>query len=380
MAATTGWARVRGARWAAAGLVLVLAAGVLAGCRKTAAWSPDGKQITVEAYGGIQVHDVRSGDFRKLVAGEAGKHEALAPAWSPDSRSVVFFDARAERDQVTASLVAVDAGTGKQTPVVASIPATGEEPNGDDPIGPVRDWCAAAWSPDGREIAYVTPERGRPVVWVVAASGGEPRRITPAGRQATWPAWSPDSRWIACAAAAAEEGAAWEIELMERDGSGRRTLGQAPAGMEVASGPQWSPDGKSAGVFFSRSGGGEQDPPACEAWSISAPDGALRKIADVPGPAWSASFTRDLRSVLFLRDVDQGAGRKTATVALLEAPYERPRVLAHPSVYESPSITIPAASPDGQAVAVQVQDGENLLVLGLRFLDGRPAVDLTVPK
>src|SRR5688500_20202747 len=55
-------------------------------------------------------------------------------------------------------------------------------------------------SPDGRLVAYqvTTPDvaanRSRTQVYVVAAAGGEPRRLTDGAANSTAPRWSPDGR------------------------------------------------------------------------------------------------------------------------------------------------------------------------------------------
>src|SRR5215813_1770744 len=43
------------------------------------------------------------------------------------------------------------------------------------------------WSPDGKQVAFVTNISGRNNLWMVPAEGGWPMQ----------PAWSPDGRWIA---------------------------------------------------------------------------------------------------------------------------------------------------------------------------------------
>jgi dipeptidyl aminopeptidase/acylaminoacyl peptidase len=58
---------------------------------------------------------------------------------------------------------------------------------------------APAYSPDGAWIAFVRVERdragqvGKPQLWVLPTTGGEPRRLTDAPSGVSAPAWSPDS-------------------------------------------------------------------------------------------------------------------------------------------------------------------------------------------
>src|SRR5436190_16431449 len=56
---------------------------------------------------------------------------------------------------------------------------------------------AAYWSPDGKQIAYLTNISGSPQVWVVAAAGGYPRQVTAFDDAATAVAWSPDGKTLA---------------------------------------------------------------------------------------------------------------------------------------------------------------------------------------
>jgi hypothetical protein len=64
-----------------------------------------------------------------------------------------------------------------------------------------------AWSPDGRELAYVSwsdPDAG--YVWKVAASGsGSPQRLTPEGALYREPTWSPDGARVVAVRVAARE-------------------------------------------------------------------------------------------------------------------------------------------------------------------------------
>src|SRR5512144_1665494 len=55
-------------------------------------------------------------------------------------------------------------------------------------------------SPDGTQIAFVVTvmdkaaNRGASDIWIVAAKGGEPRRLTTSPASDTTPRWSPDGR------------------------------------------------------------------------------------------------------------------------------------------------------------------------------------------
>jgi Tol biopolymer transport system component len=52
------------------------------------------------------------------------------------------------------------------------------------------------WSPDKSRIALDARVDGNPDIWVVAAAGGEPRRLTTESFEDIVPDWSPDGQWI----------------------------------------------------------------------------------------------------------------------------------------------------------------------------------------
>lgn len=95
-----------------------------------------------------------------------------------------------------------------------------------------------AWSPDGRWIAYRS--RLRRGIWLVAASGGEPRRVAEFGAR---PAWSPDGRRIAFGASGTVMAARTQIWSVRPDGTDLRPLTTAGTPEGVHQMPKWSPDG-----------------------------------------------------------------------------------------------------------------------------------------
>src|ERR1700749_3128650 len=95
-------------------------------------------------------------------------------------------------------------------------------------------------SPDGRWVAYqitvpdVAANRNRTQIYLICASGGEPKQLTSGASSATTPRWSPDGARLAFVTG----GQVW---TMNPDGSDRKQLTNISTG---ASDPVWSPDGR----------------------------------------------------------------------------------------------------------------------------------------
>ena len=103
-------------------------------------------------------------------------------------------------------------------------------------------------SPDGAAVAFVRvtvnekDNRYETAVYVAAAGGGPPRRLT-AGLRDTSPRWAPDGTRIAFVRAAERDGKPLppQIYVLQMDGGEARPITDTASG---ASSPAWSPDGR----------------------------------------------------------------------------------------------------------------------------------------
>ena len=53
-----------------------------------------------------------------------------------------------------------------------------------------------AWSPDGKQVVFVSNISGRNNLWLVPAEGGWPIQLTVSEQRQAQPRWSPDGKWI----------------------------------------------------------------------------------------------------------------------------------------------------------------------------------------
>jgi len=78
------------------------------------------------------------------------------------------------------------------------------------------------WSPDGRQIAFVSTRGGSQQIWVIPAAGGEARQLTSIATGASGVTWSPDGNWLAFVSEVfpqCEDAACNERELKARESS-----------------------------------------------------------------------------------------------------------------------------------------------------------------
>lgn len=101
----------------------------------------------------------------------------LSPAWSPDGRQLAYVSFATGRSNI----IVQDLFTGQNRVVSSERGING----------------APAWSPDGRQLAVALSRGGSPDIWVLdLETGDRPRQLTHHWSINTEPAWSPDGRFI----------------------------------------------------------------------------------------------------------------------------------------------------------------------------------------
>lgn len=100
---------------------------------------------------------------------------------------------------------------------------------------------ATSWSPDGKQIAFVTNISGRNNIWLVSAEGGWPSQLTISDQRQIDPAWSPDGKWIAFDSDH-DGDEQWDLFLVSPKSGEIMNLTNTPDTAEE--GHAWSPDSR----------------------------------------------------------------------------------------------------------------------------------------
>ncbi|MBE0483490.1 MAG: Tol-Pal system protein TolB [Bacterioplanes sp.] len=104
------------------------------------------------------------------------RHPIISPAWSPDGRQIAYVSFESGRSEIFIQTLA----TG-QREKVAAFPGSNSAP---------------AFSPDGKKLAFVRSEMGNPEIYVLDLSSRQLERITNHFAIDTEPQWMPDGRNI----------------------------------------------------------------------------------------------------------------------------------------------------------------------------------------
>jgi len=99
----------------------------------------------------------------------------------------------------------------------------------------------STWSPDGKQVAFISNISGRRNLWLVPAESGWPEQLTVSDQRQETPAWSPTGRWIAYGSDK-DGNEQWDIFLVSPSNGQVINLTNTPEISEE--GFAWSPDGE----------------------------------------------------------------------------------------------------------------------------------------
>jgi Tol biopolymer transport system component len=185
-----------------------------------------------------------------------------APAWSSDSRSIVFA---AEIGEAAADIW-VMAADGSDREQLTSDPANDTSP---------------AFSPDGTRIAFASDRDGSFEIYVMDRDGGNLRRLTSDPADDNAPAWSPDGTRIAFTSDRHSRASTDVYSMSARDGSEIRRHTDDLSNWA----PQYSPDGRRLAVQVAQ-----------DVVVIDIETGERRQLTQAPlngmNPTWSPDGSR----------------------------------------------------------------------------------------
>ncbi len=289
----------------------------------------------------IKLWDVVRGD--ELLARNRVVHEADLRLAAHRIADEIFEKLTGERGVFATRLAYVLKSPGSYTLRIADADGEGGQValTSRDPI------ISPAWSPDGKELAYVSFESQKAVVWVQELLSGRRRVVADFRGSNSAPAWSPDGQQLVLALS--REGLT-QLFVIPRQGGTPQRLTSSPS---IDTEPVWSSDGRQIYFVSDRSGGPQ-------IYRVAAGGGNAERVSFSGNYNISPALSPDGKQLAYI--TRQGGAYR---LALQEIGASAVQILSDGSDDESPSF-----APNGRLLLYATrQQGRDVLMTST--LDGK---------
>ncbi len=227
----------------------------------------------------------------------------------------------------------------------------------------------STWSPDDKQVAFVTNISGRNNIWLVSSQSGWPMQLTVSNQRQANIAWSPQGRWIAYNSDY-DGNEQWDLFLVSANNGQVVNLTNSPEVSEE--GAAWSPDGEKLAYSVK--------PKQSPNYEIDIIEIESKKITHLTSntPAQLSNFnpiwSRDGKWIVFTQ---QNAAGKDANIIANSAGGRATNLTPHEG---ERNFTATDISPDGKTVLITSNAGNGYENAGLLDVATKKITWLTSDK
>ncbi len=313
----------------------------------TLSWTPDGKTL---AFPETSPNSYRSwialltpgSSTTRPLTSPPGEARDAGAVFSPDGSKVAFI-------RGTIAGVVND---------LYVVPASGGEPKrltfDNQPM------FGVTWSSDGHDIVFSSQRGGQDSLWRVSASGGVPQQVPGAGSAAYSPSVSPKGNMMVYQQKMGKDNI-WRIRLKdEKHAQGVPAVVVSAKGGKLR--PDFSPDGKKIAFESDRLGN-------MEIWACDSDGQNCAQLTSLHGTAGRASWSPDGRHIAF-----EFHPTEHAEIYVLDVPGGIPRMV---STIPGADNLVPSWSRDGKWIYFTSKPGSGPFQLWRAPFEGGAPVQIT---